>query len=90
MNIKDIQQLIKFVAKSGVSEVKIKSKGLPGFNSAELFWKALPTFIMVPLSSINSVCGLENSKASNNRSKSSPLDSITKKSKTSDGLAIRS
>ena len=28
MNIKDIQQLIKFVAKSGVSEVKIKSKDL--------------------------------------------------------------
>tara|TARA_B100000902_G_C26499826_1_gene523414 strand:- start:58 stop:528 length:471 start_codon:yes stop_codon:yes gene_type:complete len=28
MNIKDIQQLIKFVAKSGVSEVKIESKDL--------------------------------------------------------------
>ena len=28
MNIKEIQQLIKFVAKSGVSEVKIESKGL--------------------------------------------------------------
>jgi acetyl-CoA carboxylase biotin carboxyl carrier protein len=28
MNIKEIQQLIKFVAKSGVSEVKIESKDL--------------------------------------------------------------
>ena len=28
MNIKDIQQLIKFVAKSGVSEVKIESNDL--------------------------------------------------------------
>ena len=28
MNIKDIQQLIKFVAKSGVSEVKIESDEL--------------------------------------------------------------
>jgi acetyl-CoA carboxylase biotin carboxyl carrier protein len=28
MNIKEIQQLIKFVSKSGVSEVKIESKDL--------------------------------------------------------------
>lgn len=28
MNIKEIQQLIKFVAKSGVQEVKIESKDL--------------------------------------------------------------
>ena len=50
MNIKDIQQLIKFVAKSGVSEVKIKSKDLKigiktGTGTKPVVYKDGPTIV---------------------------------------------
>ena len=50
MNIKDIQQLIKFVAKSGVSEVKIKSKDLKigiktGAGTKPVVYKEGPTIV---------------------------------------------
>ena len=50
MNIKDIQQLIKFVAKSGVSEVKIESKDLKigikkDSSSKSVIYKDVPQII---------------------------------------------
>ena len=50
MNIKDIQQLIKFVAKSGVSEVKIESKDLKigikkDLSSKSVIYKDVPQII---------------------------------------------
>ena len=55
MNIKDIQQLIKFVAKSGVSEVKIESKDLKigiktGSNQNPVVYSQPQTIISPPQS----------------------------------------
>ena len=55
MNIKDIQQLIKFVAKSGVSEVKIESKDLKigiktGSNQNPVVYSPPQTIISPPQS----------------------------------------
>jgi len=53
MNIKDIQQLIKFVAKSGVSEVKIESKdlkiGIKTSPSNKEFKYPTPSTIIQPI-----------------------------------------
>jgi len=53
MNIKDIQQLIKFVAKSGVSEVKIESEELKiaiktGPNSKQVVYSNIPPLTQAP------------------------------------------
>jgi len=53
MNIKDIQQLIKFVAKSGVREVKIESKDLKigiktGFSNNPVVYSQPQTIIPSP------------------------------------------
>ena len=50
MNIKDIQQLIKFVAKSGVREVKIESKDLKigiktGSENKPVLYKEVPPIV---------------------------------------------
>ena len=55
MNIKDIQQLIKFVAKSGVSEVKIESKDLKigiktGYTQNPVVYSQPQTIISPPQS----------------------------------------
>ncbi|MDG1973558.1 MAG: acetyl-CoA carboxylase biotin carboxyl carrier protein [Flavobacteriaceae bacterium] len=53
MNIKDIQQLIKFVAKSGVSEVNIESKDLKigiktGNEEKPVIYSGSPTVLTHP------------------------------------------
>ena len=53
MNIKDIQQLIKFVAKSGVSEVKIESEELKiaiktGPNNKQVVYSNVPPLTQAP------------------------------------------
>jgi acetyl-CoA carboxylase biotin carboxyl carrier protein len=58
MNIKDIQQLIKFVAKSGVSEVKIESKDLKigiktGNVEKPVVYSSSPTVLTQPSNSIS-------------------------------------
>mgnify|MGYP001175809985 CR=1 FL=1 len=54
MNIKDIQQLIKFVAKSGVSEVKIESNDLKigiktGPGKKPVAYKDIPAVVPQPM-----------------------------------------
>ncbi|MDA9593740.1 acetyl-CoA carboxylase biotin carboxyl carrier protein [Flavobacteriaceae bacterium] len=58
MNIKDIQQLIKFVAKSGVSEVNIESKDLKigiktGNVEKPVVYSSSPTVLTQPSNSIS-------------------------------------
>jgi acetyl-CoA carboxylase biotin carboxyl carrier protein len=58
MNIKDIQQLIKFVAKSGVSEVNIESKDLKigiktGNVEKPVVYSGSPTVLTQPSNSIS-------------------------------------
>jgi acetyl-CoA carboxylase biotin carboxyl carrier protein len=58
MNIKDIQQLIKFVAKSGVSEVKIESKDLKigiktGNVEKPVVYSSSPTVLTQPSNPIS-------------------------------------
>ena len=77
MNIKDIQQLIKFVAKSGVSEVKIESKELKiaiktNQNNKKVVYSNPPTFIPLQTETEESVESLKGSTVETNEIKSNP------------------
>lgn len=75
MNIKDIQQLIKFVAKSGVSEVKIESEELKiaiktSQNSKKVVYSNPPSFIPVQSETEKPVESLKPKPVETNETKS--------------------
>jgi len=81
MNIKDIQQLIKFVAKSGVSEVKIESKDLKiaiktGLSSKPIVYAEPQGIVSQSVSTPSTEANLESGLEQDNISEDSHLITI--------------
>jgi|TARA_B110000259_G_scaffold188305_1_gene246371 acetyl-CoA carboxylase biotin carboxyl carrier protein len=81
MNIKDIQQLIKFVAKSGVSEVKIESKDLKigiktGLSSKPIVYAEPQGIVSQSVSTPSAEVNLESGLEQDNISEDSHLITI--------------
>ncbi|MDA7809970.1 acetyl-CoA carboxylase biotin carboxyl carrier protein [Flavobacteriaceae bacterium] len=81
MNIKDIQQLIKFVAKSGVSEVKIESKDLKigiktGLSSKPIVYAEPQGIVSQSVSTPSTEANLESGLEHDNISEDSHLITI--------------